>query len=90
MEIASWLSRLGLGQYGRAFRDNDIDAEILQRLTAEDLRELGVASVGHRRRLLDAIAALGPSISAADASTPQTGATTQFYRRAMPNGGNSR
>jgi class 3 adenylate cyclase len=76
VEIASWLSRLGLGQYGQAFRDNDIDAEILQRLTAEDLRELGVASVGHRRRLLDAIAALGPSISAADASTPQTGATT--------------
>jgi len=41
------------------FRDNDIDGEVLRRLTAEDLRELGIASIGHRRRLLDAIAALG-------------------------------
>jgi hypothetical protein len=43
----------------RAFRDNDIEGEILRRLTAEDLCDLGVASIGHRRRLLDAIAALG-------------------------------
>ena len=58
MDIAEWLRGLGLDQYASAFRDNDIDAEVLRRLTAEDLRELGVASVGHRRRLLDAIAAL--------------------------------
>jgi hypothetical protein len=51
-----------------AFRDNDINGELLRRLTAEDLRELGVASVGHRRRLLDAIAALGASTRAADTS----------------------
>jgi class 3 adenylate cyclase/tetratricopeptide (TPR) repeat protein len=50
--------RLGLGRYERAFRDNDIvDAELIARLTAEDLREIGVTSVGHRRKLLDAIAA---------------------------------
>ncbi len=49
----------GFGQrYAPAFRDNDVDAEVLLRLTGEDLRELGVASIGHRRRLLDAIAAL--------------------------------
>jgi hypothetical protein len=42
-----------------AFCDNDIDGEVLRQLTSEDLRELGVRSVGHRRRLLDAIAALG-------------------------------
>src|SRR5437660_2704146 len=59
MDLAEWLRGLGLEQYAPAFRDNDIDGEVLRRLTAEDLRELGVASIGHRRRLLDAIAALG-------------------------------
>jgi class 3 adenylate cyclase len=60
MDIAEWLRGLGLDQYLPAFRANDIDGEVLRRLTAEDLRELGVASIGHRRRLLDAITALGP------------------------------
>src|SRR5215468_6170102 len=59
MDVAEWLRGLGLGQYALAFRDNDIDGEVLRRLTADDLRDLGVASIGHRRRLLDAIAALG-------------------------------
>jgi class 3 adenylate cyclase len=58
MDVAAWLQRLGLERYVPAFRDNDVDAEVLLRLTAEDLRELGVASIGHRRRLLDAIAPL--------------------------------
>jgi class 3 adenylate cyclase len=53
--------------YVPAFRANDIDGEVLLRLTAEDLRELGVASIGHRRRLLDAIATLGDSQPAAEA-----------------------
>jgi hypothetical protein len=57
MDVAAWLRGLGLERYAPAFRDNDIDGDLLRRLTAEDLRELGVASVGHRRRLLDAIAA---------------------------------
>src|SRR5712692_7383124 len=59
MDLAEWLRALGLEQYAPAFRANDIDGEVLLRLTAEDLRELGIASIGHRRRLLDAIAALG-------------------------------
>src|SRR5438128_2390332 len=59
MDVAEWLRGLGLDQYEAAFRDNDVDGEVLRRLTAEDLRELGVASIGHRRRLLDAIARLG-------------------------------
>jgi class 3 adenylate cyclase len=59
MDVAKWLRELGLERYVPAFRDNDIDAEVLRRLTGEDLRELGVSSVGHRRRLLDAIFALG-------------------------------
>jgi class 3 adenylate cyclase/predicted ATPase len=59
MDVAEWLRGLGLEQYAPGFRDNDIDEEVLRRLTGEDLRELGVRSIGHRRRLLDAISALG-------------------------------
>ena len=62
MDVGAWLRGLGLGQYEQAFRDNDIDADLLPTLTADDLRELGVASLGHRKRLLAAIAALaGPA-----------------------------
>ena len=59
MDAAAWLRGLGLEQYVAAFRANDIDGEVLRRLTADDLRELGVTSIGHRRRLLHAIAGLG-------------------------------
>jgi class 3 adenylate cyclase len=58
MDVAAWLQGLGLERYVPSFSENDVDGEVLLRLTAEDLRELGVASIGHRRRLLDAIAAL--------------------------------
>jgi class 3 adenylate cyclase len=59
MDVADWLRKLGLEQYEPAFRANEIDARVLPSLTAEDLKDLGVTLVGHRRRLLDAIAALG-------------------------------
>ena len=58
MDIAAWLRELGLERYEPVFRDNEIDAEVLPRLTAEDLTALGVTAVGHRRKLLDAVAAL--------------------------------
>ena len=58
MDIDSWLRSLGLEQYEAAFRDNAINEKVLPRLTAEDLKDLGVVIVGHRRTLLDAIAAL--------------------------------
>src|SRR5215469_6913977 len=58
IDVAEWLRGLGLEQYAPAFRDNDVDGEVLRRLTGEDLLEVGVASVGHRRRLLDSIVAL--------------------------------
>ena len=58
MDVWAWLRDLGLGQYEAAFRDNSVDGDILPRLTGEDLKELGIASVGHRRRLLDAISEL--------------------------------
>lgn len=59
MDVAIWLRRLGLERYEQAFRDNDVDSDLLPRLTSQDLEDIGVASVGHRRRLLDAIAAPG-------------------------------
>jgi class 3 adenylate cyclase len=67
MEVGEWLRSLGLEQYEPAFRANEIDARVLPSLTAEDLKDLGVTLVGHRRRLLDAIAALGAEVSVAAA-----------------------
>jgi len=67
MDLSAWLRGLGLGQYEQAFRDNAIEPEVLLRLTAEDLKEIGVVPVGHRRKLLDAIAALRvPEVPASD------------------------
>ena len=58
MDIVVWLRSLGLGKYEAAFRENEIDETVLPNLTAEDLKDLGVSIVGHRRKILDAIAAL--------------------------------
>jgi class 3 adenylate cyclase/predicted ATPase len=58
MDVVVWLRRLGLGKYEAAFRENEIDETVLPNLTAEDLKDLGVSIVGHRRKILDAIAAL--------------------------------
>jgi class 3 adenylate cyclase len=58
VDVASWLRNLGLERYEAAFRENDVRAEALCHLTAEDLKELGVTGVGHRRELLVAIAKL--------------------------------
>jgi class 3 adenylate cyclase len=58
VDIAAWLHSLGMQQYEEAFCDNAIDAAVLPELTADDLRDLGVSLVGHRRKLLAAIAAL--------------------------------
>ena len=58
MDVGAWLRNLGLGQYEAAFRDNSVDARVLPRLTGDDLKELGITSVGHRRIVLDAISEL--------------------------------
>ena len=63
MDVGDWLRSLGLGQYESLFRQNDIDAEVLNELTEGDLEKFGV-SFGHRKRLLKAIALLGTSPSA--------------------------
>jgi class 3 adenylate cyclase/tetratricopeptide (TPR) repeat protein len=58
MDVADWLRQLGLGRYEALFRENEVGADLLPSLTGEDLRDLGVTAVGHRRRLMDAILAL--------------------------------
>ena len=57
-QIADWLQKLGLGQYAQRFAENDITFVILPDLTDQDLEKIGVASLGHRRQLLRAIAEL--------------------------------
>jgi hypothetical protein len=69
MDVAAWLQDLGLERYVPAFRENEIDERVLPSLTAEDLKDLGVTLVGHRRRLLDAIAALDVAAPAAAVTT---------------------
>ena len=64
MDIGAWLRDLGLERYEEAFRESEIDAEILAKLTAEDLKDIGITVVGHRRKLLEAIAALAERASA--------------------------
>ena len=86
VDIAAWLRSLGLEQYEPAFRDNAIDGEILRRLTAEDLKEIGVTALGHRKRLLEAIAALSePSSPPATGAPPSPPARPPA--RAKPSGG---
>ena len=61
MDVAAWLRDLGLEQYERAFLEHDIDADVLPCLTSDDLLAVGVASVGHRRKLSTAEAVLRSS-----------------------------
>ncbi len=62
MDVGGWLRSLGLDRYEVNFRENKIDADVLPRLTADDLKDIGVSAVGDRRRLLDAIATLAGAI----------------------------
>jgi hypothetical protein len=85
MDIEAWLQGLGLERYVPAFRDYEIDWEVLPKLTSDDLREIGVAAIGHRRKLLDAIAALGATApTAAVAAAPSDApAPTDAERRQL-------
>ena len=74
-QTADWLERLGLGQYAQRFAENDIDFALFTKLTDADLKELGVISLGHRKRLLEAIAeraALAPPPMLAESKASDT------------------
>src|SRR5262249_34724620 len=89
MDIVVWLRSLGLGKYEAAFRENEIDDTVLPSLTHEILKELGVTAIGHRLKLLDAIAALrddasgkSPSVdTAATSSDPSAHPEDRAERR---------
>ena len=86
MDIGLWLRGLGLEQYAPAFRENRIDRKILSALTAEDLKDLGVVSVGDRRRLLDEIAllAIEPSKNAhSSAALPELESRQRFMEAVL-------
>jgi class 3 adenylate cyclase len=85
IDIADWLRKLGLERYEVAFRNNEIDWEALPKLTAEDLRDLGVVLGTHRQRLLDAIMSLRTEAPAADvvAVSPDPSVRTDAERRQL-------
>ena len=86
-QIADWLQNIGLGQYAQRFAENDITFTILPHLTDQDLKELGVTSLGHRRQLLLAIAEIGsvqkdrapPSSAAAPHDTAERRQVTVMF-----------
>ena len=78
MDVGAWLRELGLGQYETTFRESEIDAEVLPDLTEGDLSQLGLP-LGHRKRLLKAIAALGSRRNRRQAGEPRA-----LHRRLRP------
>jgi class 3 adenylate cyclase/tetratricopeptide (TPR) repeat protein len=88
VDVGGWLRGLGLGQYEEKFRDNKVDAAVLPQLTADDLKDIGVAAVGDRRKLLAAIAALAgampPASSTASAPKPSTPKSAQVSAERRP------
>ena len=72
MDLGTWLKQIGFERYEAAFRDNGIDEAVLPHLTAEDLKEIGVATVGDRRKLLAAIAALASPTASGESAAPST------------------
>ena len=82
MDIAVWLRDLGLQQYDALFRENDIDAEVLSDLTDADLEKIGV-SLGHRKRLLKAVAALASPAAPLPAATPISPVADAAERRQL-------
>ena len=87
MDVGEWLRSIGLGQYEVAFRDNEIDDDVLWKLTADDLKDLGVTIVGHRRKIMTAIAepsgsAAAPAAAAETKRLPQIVETNSGHGRA--------
>ena len=81
MDVGVWLQSLGLGQYEAGFRDNDIDGAVLLKLTVDDLKDLGVDVVGHRRKILSAIEELNGASAA-----PAEGVRATPTRNSFPAG----
>ncbi|RWB66753.1 MAG: adenylate/guanylate cyclase domain-containing protein [Mesorhizobium sp.] len=81
VDVRAWLVSLGLGEYAEAFGAHDIDEEVLPSLTADDLTALGITSIGHRRKLLSAIAALAEDQIRPTAAQPSPAASESRAER---------
>jgi class 3 adenylate cyclase len=78
MDVGTWLRNLGLGHYESSFRENEIDSEVLRNLTSEDLKDLGISIIGHRRKILSAIADLSAPAPAPSAPKPSSDSKRAF------------
>jgi class 3 adenylate cyclase len=81
-EIGEWLEKLGMSEYAQRFIENDIDTNVLGDLTDHDLQELGVSSLGHRRKILRAVAELADTASTKP-KTEQTHLLDEAQRRQL-------
>src|SRR6476646_5509112 len=82
MELAAWLRALNLSQYETVFEENSVTADLLPSLTAEDLKDLGITAVGHRRRLLDAISALRTDTVPPASANADVQSNDHYYQKA--------
>ena len=91
MNVAQWLNAIDLGQYEALFREHEIDANVLPDLVEADLEKIGVP-LGHRKRLMRAIAALSPAERRRRLRSPRLPSRPRLRQRQAPrpNGGRSR
>ena len=75
--VADWLEKLGLGQYTQRFAENDLTFQSSPKLNDADLKELGVSSLGHRKRLLEAIAERAAALTSPTPVEPKTPDTAE-------------
>ena len=71
-EVRKWLETIGLSQYADAFETNDFDIDLLRQVDDQLLKDIGVASAGHRLRIRNAIAKLGAEVGGERTDSPQT------------------
>ena len=69
-DVQQWLNSIGLGQYADAFEENAIEWDLLPGLSSEELKEIGVGPLGHRKRILDAVGTLAARAAPAQSSIP--------------------
>ena len=81
MDIDGWLRGIGLAEYAEMFRANDINMELLGQLTNDDLKDIGVVSLGHRKKLLEAIAERAGDVSVSSEPTLSEPQARDFAER---------
>jgi class 3 adenylate cyclase len=80
-EVRKWLDSIGLAQYGEAFETNDLDLDLLGQVDDQLLKDIGVSSAGHRLRIRNAIAKLGPQVQSESTDVAQVAAGAAIAER---------